>query len=323
MSVKVVSFFDFKSAPWPDDWSDQELAEFYRVEASLIRANIPIETDRGRSDEGDPWFVFCNANTGEIIVHFARFDGTYLVASPALDGCARGRDFRALIEAQLASHPLVIPKAQRREAFHSPGRVAHCARSNLLLQALANDRRGRRASSGPAWSSRRRISRSFRLGVSSGPARRTGCGRGPRRNSNGDRLGAVARFQPLEYRCTSDENRRPAAGPSRFDIVRRRRPIRGYATISRPQRGRRARGPPGKYRGKLLHNIAGISLAQWPQCPFRAWPDFLQPRHVRARCKPNAAGHVWTAFLRRKRPAIAPALRPTNGNHADQLNSKF
>ena len=110
MSLKVVSFFDFKSASWSDDWSDQELAEFYRVEASLIRANIPIETDRGRSDEGDPWFVFCNANTGEIIVHFARFDGTYLVASPALDGCARGRDFRALIEAQLASHPLVIPK---------------------------------------------------------------------------------------------------------------------------------------------------------------------------------------------------------------------
>ena len=111
MSLKVVSFFDFKSASWSDDWSDQELAEFYRVEASLIRANIPIETDRGRSDEGDPWFVFCNANTGEIIVHFARFDGTYLVASPALDGCTRGRDFRALIEAQLASHPLVIPKA--------------------------------------------------------------------------------------------------------------------------------------------------------------------------------------------------------------------
>ena len=111
MSLNVVSFFNFKPASWSRDWTQQELAEFYRVEASLIRANIPIETDRGRSDEGDPWFVFCNANTGEIIVHFARFDGTYVVASPALDGCARGRDFRALIEAQIASHPLVIPKS--------------------------------------------------------------------------------------------------------------------------------------------------------------------------------------------------------------------
>ena len=111
MSLNAVSFFNFKTASWSHDWTQQELAEFYRVEASLIRANIPIETDRGRSDEGHPWFVFCDANTGEIIVHFARFDGTYVVASPALERCARGRDFRALIEAQLASHPLVIPKS--------------------------------------------------------------------------------------------------------------------------------------------------------------------------------------------------------------------
>ena len=85
MSLNPVSFFNFKPASWSHDWTQQELAEFYRVEASLIRANVPIDTDRGRSDEGDPWFVFCNANTGEIIVHFARFDGTYVVASPALE----------------------------------------------------------------------------------------------------------------------------------------------------------------------------------------------------------------------------------------------
>ena len=110
MSLNAVSFLSFKSASSSRDWTQQELAEFYRVETSLIRANIPIETDRGRSDEGDPWFVFCNANSGEVIVHFAQFDGTYVVASPALGSCARGRDFRALIEAQIASHPLVIPK---------------------------------------------------------------------------------------------------------------------------------------------------------------------------------------------------------------------
>jgi hypothetical protein len=115
MSLKVVSFFNSKSSSRSHDWTDQELAEFYRVEASLIRANIPIETDRGLTDEGDPWFLFCNANTGEIIVHFARFDGTYVVASPALRSCARGGDFRALIEAQIASHPLVIPKSGGRE----------------------------------------------------------------------------------------------------------------------------------------------------------------------------------------------------------------
>jgi hypothetical protein len=111
MSLNVASVFNFKPASSSHGWTQQELAEFYRVEASLARANIPIETDRGRSDEGDPWFVFCNANTGEIIVHFARSDGTYVVAGPALDSCVRGRDFRALIEAQIAGHPLIIPKS--------------------------------------------------------------------------------------------------------------------------------------------------------------------------------------------------------------------
>jgi hypothetical protein len=115
MSLNVVPLFNSKSSFRSHDWTVQELAEFYRVEASLIRANIPVETDRGLTDEGDPWFLFCNANTGEIIVHFARFDGTYVVASPALRSCARGRDFRALIEAQIASHPLVIPKSEGRE----------------------------------------------------------------------------------------------------------------------------------------------------------------------------------------------------------------
>ena len=109
MSLNVVSLF--RSTPRSRDWSNQELAEFYRVEASLVRAAIPVEVDRGRSDEGDPWFVFCHAVTGDVIVHFALLDGTYVVASPALGSCARGRDFRALIEAQIESHPLVMPKS--------------------------------------------------------------------------------------------------------------------------------------------------------------------------------------------------------------------
>jgi hypothetical protein len=106
-----------------DDWTDQELVEFYRVEASLVQANIPIETDRGRSDEGDPWFVLCNANTGEIVVHFARFDGSFVAAGPALNINARMRDFRALIEAQIASHPC-RPGGRSRAAQNTIDRIA-------------------------------------------------------------------------------------------------------------------------------------------------------------------------------------------------------
>jgi hypothetical protein len=108
MSVNVVSFF--RSAPRSRDWNNQELAEFYRVEASMIRSGLSVVTDRGLSDEGDPWFVFCNAETEDVIVHFARIDDLYVVASPAFNNCVRGRQFRPLIENLIESHPLVIAR---------------------------------------------------------------------------------------------------------------------------------------------------------------------------------------------------------------------
>jgi hypothetical protein len=118
MSVNVVSFF--RSAPRPRDWNNQELAEFYRVEASMVRSGLSVVTDRGLSDEGDPWFVFCHAETEDIIVHFARIDDLYVVASPAFDNCVRGHQFRPLIESLIESHPLVVvrPKGGGKLFIH-------------------------------------------------------------------------------------------------------------------------------------------------------------------------------------------------------------
>jgi collagen type I alpha len=86
----VISFF--RPAPTTQgDWSQQELAEFYRVEAALIRAGMRITSEQGLSDEAEPWFVFCRLD-GEAIMHFARIDGSYVVSSEALDHpiCLRG-----------------------------------------------------------------------------------------------------------------------------------------------------------------------------------------------------------------------------------------
>lgn len=119
MSFNVVSLFKvdprFRAVSASRDWTNQELAEFYRVEASLTRAGISVETDRGLSDEGEPWFVFARAETDDVIIHFARIDGIYIVASPAFGSCARGRDFRTLIEGLLEQHPLVLPKQGKGE----------------------------------------------------------------------------------------------------------------------------------------------------------------------------------------------------------------
>ncbi|CAH1660798.1 conserved hypothetical protein [Hyphomicrobiales bacterium] len=116
MASNVAQLFSFR--PRSNDWSNQELAEFYRVEASLVQAGLLIDTDRGITDENEPWFVFCNSETGDVIIHFARIDGAYMAASAAFDGVLRGRDFRSVVEALLSRHPLVIPQARDNIRLH-------------------------------------------------------------------------------------------------------------------------------------------------------------------------------------------------------------
>lgn len=78
------------------DWSNQELADLFRVRQLLSSANVPVETDRGITDEGDPWFVFCHAN-GEVFIHLCRIDGLYVLDSPNVVRPLRGTSFNDLI----------------------------------------------------------------------------------------------------------------------------------------------------------------------------------------------------------------------------------
>jgi len=109
MAAQVLSFFQRspRHAPKPADWSQQELAEFYRVESALIRAGIRVGTDRGMSDENEPWFCFYRSDDGEVVIHFARIDGEYIIAGPAYEEIARGFDFSGLVRNMVARHPLI------------------------------------------------------------------------------------------------------------------------------------------------------------------------------------------------------------------------
>src|SRR5271169_4819686 len=91
------------------DWNQQELAEFYRVESALLQGGLSVTTDRGVSDEGDPWFVFCRSDSEEVVAHFARIGDEYLIISSLHAGVARGRDFRMLVREMIEMHPLMLP----------------------------------------------------------------------------------------------------------------------------------------------------------------------------------------------------------------------
>jgi hypothetical protein len=106
------------------DWSSRELAEFYRVEAALIQAGLRIETERGLSDEGDPWFAFCRPDEGEVIVHIARIGDLYVLASPSYDGIASGNDIAELVRDLVSRHPLIQMRGNKNGQVSENGQVS-------------------------------------------------------------------------------------------------------------------------------------------------------------------------------------------------------
>lgn len=79
------------------DWTNQEIADLFRVRQLLSSAGVPVDTLRGISDEGDPWFVFCDLN-GDVFIHMARIDGLYVLDSPNVARPLRGLNFNALVD---------------------------------------------------------------------------------------------------------------------------------------------------------------------------------------------------------------------------------
>lgn len=61
-------------APVARDWSQQELADFYRAHRLLVQNGVQIGMDRGVSDVGEPWMVFFDTATQDVFLHIARID---------------------------------------------------------------------------------------------------------------------------------------------------------------------------------------------------------------------------------------------------------
>jgi hypothetical protein len=111
MASQVVSFL--RRSVRTADWTREELAELYRIEHALAQANVRLDTDRGLTDEGDPWFVFCRLD-GEILVHISRFDGQYRLYSPGLSNPLVGHSFAELARSFTKIVPMQV-SLQRRD----------------------------------------------------------------------------------------------------------------------------------------------------------------------------------------------------------------
>lgn len=100
------------SKPAQKSWSQSEQSEFFRAVSILRTAGLPIVTESGLSDEGDPWTVFLREDTGDVVVHICRIEGQVIAASAASPDIVSGSSFRAVIDRILKSQPLVLPAAQ-------------------------------------------------------------------------------------------------------------------------------------------------------------------------------------------------------------------
>jgi len=80
------------------DWQQQNLAEIYRVQHLLMQNGVRVDLDRGLTDRGEPWCVFFDPVTQDVLIHIARLSGRYVLVSSALEIEASGRSFREVID---------------------------------------------------------------------------------------------------------------------------------------------------------------------------------------------------------------------------------
>lgn len=109
------------------DWDNQELANIYRVKKLLDAAGVPNDLERGISDEGDPWCIFCTLN-GDVFIHLCRVDGRYILDSPNLRSPIAGVDFTDMIAEFSAGALRSTPAAEK-----NAGRVIKLERNGKVF----------------------------------------------------------------------------------------------------------------------------------------------------------------------------------------------
>lgn len=84
--------------PTTKGWAQDELASLYRSHGFLVKNGLPLGFDQGCTDIGEPWCVFYDLRSEEVVAHFARIDGRYVIAGGMFDKAVRGRTLAIAIE---------------------------------------------------------------------------------------------------------------------------------------------------------------------------------------------------------------------------------
>ncbi len=132
MTAAILNFA--RRSARPRDWTDQEIAEFFRVQDALTQAGMQVGTDRGVTDEGEPWFVFYRPATEEVIAHFARIDGEFIADASAVAEPVRGRDLRHVLNQIVNRYAVVVPKRNGGNLFMHPAAMLTAFVATALME---------------------------------------------------------------------------------------------------------------------------------------------------------------------------------------------
>ena len=123
------------------DWSQPELAAFFRAHRLLTQNGVSIGMDRGLSDQGEPWMAFFDPGTLDVFMHVARIDGKCVLVCDPLSIRITANDIGSLIEQfELEVRQYLEIKSERPSngVLHPAAKVIMSISAVFLLFKLDN-----------------------------------------------------------------------------------------------------------------------------------------------------------------------------------------
>ncbi len=134
-------FFGSRDAVEVRDWSQQELADFYRAHRLLVQNGVGIGMDRGVTDAGDPWMAFFDVSTQDVFMHVARIGRECVLICDQLDlriTCSTVSELIASFESEVCRIVSVRQQRSGNVILHPAARIIMSISAVFLLFKLEN-----------------------------------------------------------------------------------------------------------------------------------------------------------------------------------------
>ncbi|WP_298804103.1 hypothetical protein [uncultured Rhizobium sp.] len=142
--MRVLSFSNFsknRTLPKATDWSQQEIADFYRAHRLLVENGAGIGIDRGLTDIGEPWLIFYDLATQDVFMHVARIDSRCVLVCETLDirlAASTIADLVLNFESAVREHMAVRTERNSNVVLHPAARIIMSISAIFLLFKLDN-----------------------------------------------------------------------------------------------------------------------------------------------------------------------------------------